>query len=802
MNINPDTVIRERAEPEEQEFNIRQFFILYVARYWYLYVISISIALAGAYYYNWYVTPVYEASCSVLVKEAKVGGGASTDLFNQIEDYATERNIQNEIEVLRSRTLISKTLQRLDFSIAYFLKGNVRTQELYKSSPFKITIDSLKLAAYSTPVNIHVLDDSKYEISLHSNIDETDFSEVHRFGEKVSSPIGTFEIMKQDRFNNSHFSNQAYEKRNFIARFNSPEELISHYTNLLKVDLITRQSSILKLTMEDPVREKAVDFLNMLIEESLRNNVEQKNQIAENSLAFIDAQLSLIAKDLNEIEGSFEKLRTDKGITDLGMQASSYLNSAKEYDSRIAETDLKISFLNYLENYVKGDKNLKDISPASLGIDDPLLQKLILQLNELENKREGFGVDAKAENPLIKQLNAQIENTKSDLLENIKSIGAGLMTAQSEARLHLNKVEGKIRLLPGTEREVLSIKRQNDIKAGILTYLMQKRAETAIILASATSDNRLVDNARASFIPLRPVKEQTYGIALFIAIIIPVGFVYFKFALNDKVQNKSYLESKTIIPLLGIVGLSADTEQTNIRNNPKSHIAEAFRSIRTNLRFFSDVHAKSQVYLVTSSVGSEGKSFCAVNLASIIALSGKKTIMLGFDLRKPKSPEQFSVSNDTGISTYLIGSASEKEIIQSSGAGNLDFILSGPKPPNPAELIMSERMNTLMEFLKANYDYIILDTPPLGLITDAMILTKYADVTIYVVRQNVTRNAHLQAIDRIYREGKIKNLCIIFNAVKNDSVSYGYGYGNSYGNYEEDIYPKTKSIFARMLKDS
>ena len=802
MNINPDTVTRERAEPEEQEFNLRQFFSLYVARYWYLYVISIIISLFGAYYYNWYVTPVYEASCSLLVKEAKVGGGASNDLFNQIEDYATERNIQNEIEVLRSRTLIGKTLQRLDFGVSYFLKGNVRTQELYTHSPVKITVDSLKLAAFLTPVNIHVLDETKYELSFHSVINNSAFSEVHQFGEKVSSPIGNFSVMKQERFNNTYFSSSDYDKRNFVARFNSPEELIGHYTDLLKVDLITRQSSILKLTMEDPVPERAVDFLNMLVQESLRNNVEQKNQIAENSLLFIDGQLSLIAKDLNEIEGSFEKLRTDKGITDLGIQASTYLASAKEYDSRIAETDFKISFLNYLENYVKGDKNLKDISPASLGINDPLLQKLILQLNELENKREGFGLDAKAENPLIKQLNAQIENTKLDLLENIKSIGAGLMTAQNEARLQLGKVEGKIKLLPGTEREILSIKRQNDIKAGIYTYLMQKRAETAIILASATSDNRLVDNARASYIPLRPVREQTYGITLFIALIIPVGFVYFKSALNDRVQNKTYLESKTTIPLLGLVGLSTDLDQTNIRNNPKSHIAEAFRSIRTNLRFFNDLHSKCQVYLITSSVGSEGKSFCALNLASIIALSGKKTIMLGFDLRKPKSPEQFKLNNDIGISNYLIGSVSEKEIIQSSGASNLDFILSGSKPPNPAELLMSERLNTLMEYLKANYDFIILDSPPLGLITDAMILTKFADVTIYVVRQNVTRNIHVQAIDKIYREGKIKNLCFVFNAVKNDSYSYGYGYGYGYGSYGDDNTKKTKSVFARLLKQS
>jgi capsular exopolysaccharide synthesis family protein len=349
---------------------------------------------------------------------------------------------------------------------------------------------------------------------------------------------------------------------------------------------------------------------------------------------------------------------------------------------------------------------------------------------------------------------------------------------------------------------LLNIQRQNQLKEGLYTYLMQKRAENAIVLASTTSDNRIVDEAHASFDPVRPVKSQTYAIAFFLGLLFPLAFAYARDLFNDRITDRMHLEQQTKIPLLGIIGYSKEANDLVVNRNPKSHIAEAFRSIRTNLQYFNPPGNKCNIVLITSSISAEGKSFCALNIASIIALSGKRTALVGFDLRKPKSPNRFDLKSDKGISSFLIGAETEKEIVQSSGIENLYFILSGPKPPNPSELIMNERMDTLFQFLKNEFDYVILDSPPIGLITDAMLLSKYANAAIYVVRQNVTRKHQLDIINKLYEDGKIKNLSIIFNAVRVGSMpfagSYGYGYGHGYGYYEED--KGSRTLLSKLFK--
>jgi len=770
-------------------FHFREYFFNYFIRYWYLYVITLSLALAGAYFYSWYATPLYSASCAVLIKESNNSGDAS-DFLMRLDNYSTDRNIQNEIEILKSRSLISKTIQDLNLEVSYFLEGNVKTSELYKEDcPLKATVDSLRFMAYSEPVEIQVLNSSRYRLRFHSSREGKDFEKEYRFGEAVKTDLGVFTVDKSSRFSDQAFNNPGHEKRNFILRFNAFENLIVRYSSSLKVEPVSKQSSMLRMSLEDPVPQKAVDFLNQLIEVWLKSSIDEKNEIIRNSLDFIDEQLALISKDLTEIETSLEKFKTEKGITDLSAEAESYLGSVKDYDTRISEIELQISFLNYLEGYVKQNKDIKELSPSSIGIDDPILIKLMTQLSDLESKRSELLLGAKEDNPAVQAINAQSRNIRSNLLETIKSTREGLTASKSQAYTQLGRIESKIRVIPGSQRQLLNIQRQNQLKEGLYTYLMQKRAENAIVLASTTSDNRIVDEAHASFYPVKPVKGQIYAIAFFLGLLFPLAFAYARDLFNDRITDRMHLEQQTKIPLLGIIGHSHDANDLVVNRNPKSHIAEAFRSIRTNLQYYNTAGNPCNVVLITSSISAEGKSFCALNIASIIALSGKRTALVGFDLRKPKSPSQFDLKSDKGISTYLIGAATEKEIIQSSGIENLYFILSGPKPPNPSELIMNDRMDTLFQFLKKEFDYVILDSPPLGLITDAMLLSEYANAVIYVVRQNVTRKHQLDIINKLYEDGKIKNLSIILNAVRVGSMpyagSYGYGYGHGYGYYEE-----------------
>ena len=790
MAENRNPINTEFMDSGGSSFHFREYFFNYFIRYWYLYVITMSLALAGAYYYSWYATPMYSASCAVLIKESNNSGDAS-DFLMRLDNYSTDRNIQNEIEILKSRALLSKTIQDLNLEVSYFLEGNIKTSELYKEDcPLQVTVDSLRFMAYSEPVDIQVLNASRYILSFHSSRDGKDYDKEYHFGERVKTELGVFTIDKSGRFNEQAFNNPGHEKRDFILHFNSFESLLTKYASSLKVEPVSKQSSMLKMSMEDAVPQKAVDFLNQLIEVWIKSGIDEKNQIIRNSLDFIDEQLALISKDLTEIETSLEKFKTEKGITDLSAEAESYLGSVKDYDARISEIELQISFLNYLEGYVKQNKDIKELSPSSIGIDDPILIKLMTQLSDLESKRSELLLGAKEDNPAVQAINAQSRNIRANLLETIKSTREGLMASKSQAYTQLGRIESKIRVIPGSQRQLLNIQRQNQLKEGLYTYLMQKRAENAIVLASTTSDNRIVDEAHASFYPVKPVKGQIYAIAFFLGLLFPLAFAYAKDLFNDRITDRMHLEQQTNIPLLGIIGHSNESNDLVVNRNPKSHIAEAFRSIRTNLQYFNPPGNKCNIVLITSSISSEGKSFCALNIASIIALSGKKTALVGFDLRKPKSPNRFDLKSDQGISSFLIGAKTEKEIVQSSGIENLYFILSGPKPPNPSELIMNERMDSLFQFLKNEFDYVILDSPPIGLITDAMLLSKYANAVIYVVRQNVTRKHQLDIINKLYEDGKIKNLSIIFNAVRVGSMpyagSYGYGYGHGYGYYEED----------------
>lgn len=790
------------------QINLKFIFNKYFLRHWYLYVYTLTLALITAYFYNWYSTPIYYTSCTVLIKDDKQKYNGN-DLLTQLNTFNTEGGIENEIGLIRSRHLISKALQDLQFDKSYYLKGDIKTSELYRVSPIRLDADTLYPISLSTPLNIEIVDDKKYKLTYnHATGNHIGY---HLFGKPVQTRIGNFTLNKTELFNDTAFRNPAFDKRNMMIRFQSLDNMTDNFQTGLKVDKVSKLASILQISMQGAVPEKTQDFLNTLCEVYIQKGIEVKNEYAVNTLRFIDEQLQLITEDIDVNEAHVEDFRVKRGITDLSVEATSFLEAVKNFDSKISELQVQLSFLDYLERYMTQGKEITgNISPASILVNDPLLQNLVLKINDLENKRKSQLSLAKAENPIVIGLNIEIQNTRAALLENIKSLRNGLRASLNEAMAQKGQVQGRLRLLPGAQRELQSLMRGSNIKETLYSYLLQKRAETAILLASTTADNRVVDAARTFPKPLKPVKSLSYSIAIILGLIIPGIIIYVRDLFNDKISDRYELERLTSIPLLGMIGLSASKSSLVVTEKPNSHISEAFRSIRTNLQYFNP-NKKQHTIMVTSSISSEGKSFCSVNLAVMLAMSGRKTILVGCDLRKPKITVGFEMMSDIGLSNYLIGNATEKDVIQNSKAiPDLDIILSGPKPPNPSELIISPRMDQLFEYLKAHYDNIILDTPPIGLITDAMVLSKYTDINIYVVRQSVTRRHHLNFINKLYTDGKIQNLCLILNAMKAGNRSYGYGYeyaygygyGYGYGYYEEDnkergVKAAFKNIFSR-----
>jgi tyrosine-protein kinase Etk/Wzc len=808
QNANPYPPVQGSNVAEQgHTVNVRFLFNKYILRHWYLYVYTLTLAMITAYFYNWYATPIYFSSSTVLIKDDKQKYNGD-DLLAQLNTFNSEGGIENEIGIIRSRQLIYKALQELDFEKIYVLKGDVKTSELFSETPIRLVDDTLYPAAFNATMHLTVVDDHKYKLAyMHPS---GEFVGYYLFGKTIQTKLGVFSFIKTDRFIDSSFASPSYEKRNFAIRLRPLDALTDQYQTGLKVDKVSKQASLLQISVQGAVPPKNEAFLNKLCNLYIQKGIEVKNEYAVNTLRFIDEQLQILTRDIDVNEASVEDFRVKRGITDLSIEATSYLEAVKNFDVKISETQVQLSFLDYLEGYVvKGKELTGNLSPASILINDALLQNLVIKLNELENRRKAQLTLAKSDNPLLVGLNMEIQNTRGSLLENIRSLRNGLRASLNEAITQKNAVQGKMRLLPGAQRELQSLLRGSNIKETLYSYLLTKRAETAILLASTTADNRIIDVARTFEKPLKPIKSLSYSIAIILGLIIPALIIYIRDIMNDKLNDRYDLERQTSIPILGMIGLSASKSSLVVTEKPNSHISEAFRSIRTNLQYFNP-NKKQNVIMITSSISGEGKSFCSVNLAVMLSMSGRKTILVGCDLRKPKITVGFDFTSDTGLSNYLIGIANEKEIIQKSGATpNLDVILSGPKPPNPSELIISSRMDELFEYLKLHYDNIILDTPPIGLITDAMVLSKYSDIKIYIVRQGVTRRHHMNFINKLYNESKITNLCIIMNAMKANNRSYGYGYeyaygygyGYGYGYYEEDRSERgLRNTFKNILK--
>lgn len=771
--------------PDENRLNLRRFIENHLFRFWYIYLAGLMIAMGAAWFYNWYATPVYNATATILIKDEK-RTSPTQDLLTQLSSMDHTGGIDNEVELIRSRSMISRTLRKLDFDVSYLLQGNIKKTELYTQTPIKLMIDSFPYRSYEVPICVKILNDIEYELKYDNENSGEKANQTYRFDESVQNAIGKFKLVKTEKFR-IEFSDPEFEKRNFIIVAHQFDNLIDRYTRNLNITFVSKKATILELSLKDRVPQKAGDFLNTLMDNYIQSGIDNKNEIAANSLNFIDEQLKLVTEDLKSSEQSLESYKTEKGITDLGTEAQVFLENVKVYDEKISSIDIQNSFLQYLEGYIMEDRELEKISPASIGIADPLLTKLITQLADLQNLRKSQLNSTKPDNPIIMTLDIQIQNTREDLLENVRSIKNGLAASRKEAELQLNRIRDKIRTVPRTQRELLGMERQATIREGLYNYLLQKRAETAILLASTISDNRIVNSARASKKPGRPIPAQTYTFAFLLGLMLPAVGLYLKELIDDKVKDIESVKRATHLPVIGMIGFSKDIGDSLVAERPESMMAESFRLIRTNLQYLT-LSQKTARILITSSISSEGKSFCASNLASIYALSGKKTVLVHGDLRKPKSSSELGIASGAGISEFLLGSHSQDVLIHPHPRiHNLSVILAGSKPPNPSELIMNPRMEDFFAQLEEKFDVIIIDSPPIGLVTDGILLSRFADATIYVIRQNVTRNRSIRFLNEIDSTGQIKNMSVVFNAVKNRKGNqYGYGYGYGYGYYEED----------------
>ena len=794
---NTELQNKPQYNEEEDSINIKVLMIKVVS-YWYLFAIGIILALVAGYIYNRYTPNVYQSSASVFIKEDKMGIDPTSMMTGLT--FKSNINIDNEIGILKSYSLRERTINELEFfNVSYYVKGRVASRELYKSSPFNVELDYDTPQTVGNRYEITFLDKESYllkskeggygvyDYNKNENVGYMtmpDYEGVYRFGEWVDNGYNKFRIILNSNYNPTT-DKEDNARYSFIVK--SRMALIAEMSNLSIVQS-TKSSSILNLTIQGYNRQKITDYLNQLLEEYMERSLEIKNLVSENTVIFIDEQLIGIQDSLNKAEVDLQVFREGNDFMDLEAQSIETYNRLKDIEKHKSELEINIKYYQNLQRYIT--KNIDDLNalivPSAMGIQDQMLNKLVLELVALSSEKSKLMAISKEKNPMVQNVDEQIIQTKKLLLENISNMISNTRMTILELSNQIKSYEEQIKQLPTTQRAYLGYERKFALNDELYKFLMQKRAEAQIVMASNSPDNSIIDEARVSRTrKVAPISMTVYLVCLVFGCGIPAAFIFLKEIFNTKILERSDIEKISKYPIIGqipyISPKDSQSSQTFVIDSPKSPVSEAFRSIRTNIEYIVQGKEKCIFSVIADSPGI-GKTYISINMASIYAMYGKKTVLIGMDLRKPRLYQEFGISNKIGASSYLAGKASIDDIIQPSGKlPTLDIITAGPIPPNPAELIASDKCAQLFAELKERYDYIIIDTPPLLWVTDALLLMKHVDTSLYVVRQSVTNKKAFNIVVNDLAQRNY-NVSLVVNGI-NYQGAYGYRYSYGYGGY-------------------
>ncbi|MBO0933185.1 GumC family protein [Fibrella aquatilis] len=770
QNVDTDTI------------NIRAVVFKYL-RNWYWFLLSIGILIAAAYIYLRYQPPSYKSKASVLIKDEKKGIDQES-VLKELEIFAPKKVVENEIEILKSYTLMDRVARQLNLSAVYFRDTPYGKREIYKQSPIQLIVEE----SGGTVTGSDFL-----TIQFHSNQTVTLNDQTYRVNTGVNTPYGRLRIVANKPISDN--------LPTLYVQLLDPVNVANNMLKNLKAEPTSKSSTVIVLSVETPVADKGEAILNRLISVYNEAAVMDKNQVAANTLHFIEERLKLISGELATVERGVENYKSSQGITDLSTQAQGFLETVQQNDAQLNQVNIQLGALHDLETYLKRQPGSRAGAPATVGLNDPTLLGLIEEMTKLEGQRDQLARTTSEENPLLVTIESQIRATKANITENVATMKNMLVTAQKNYVGNNNKMERVIKTLPAKERALMDITRQQAIKNDLYTYLLKKREETAVSFASTISDSRTVDAARSELRPVKPNKQTVYMLFALIGLFLPIAGIAASDALNNRIMRRTDVESNTHVPILGEVVKKRQPGALVVALNNQSIIAEQIRTLRTNLQYLRDSREGSQVLLFTSSISGEGKSFVSLNLGASLALAGRRVVILEMDLRKPRlrhSLGDLPVGN--GLSNYLIGEISVDEVVKPvPGCDNYFIITSGPLPPNPSELLSGPRLETLIAELRQRFDYIIIDAPPVGLVTDAQLIAPYSDATMFMIRHDVTPKSYLKMIESLYVEKRFNKLNIVLNAVgdgEEQYYSYGYGYkgkGYSYGEHEQ------KGMFGKLF---
>jgi len=800
---------------KEEKTDLRTVFAK-IRKKWYYFAISIPLFIAGAWFYLETTVPVYKVNATVMIDDGSGSSMGTEDFFADISLFPAQENVNNEIEKLRSYSVIGSAINMLDFEVFYYKKEPLRTVELYKDTPFKIRYDSAHMQVFEEPFTVTFISENIMVLAFEAEgfdaevpqsrgrertyVGETySYRDTLHVGQSTESEYFKFVIEAGP----VHLKRRSFSEGNYpVYEFEMKDQalLAKKYRKELEISNI-ENSSVVLLEIDGEVVDKEMDFLNTLGDTYIFSQLARKTQVAASAIDFIDEQIVQITDSLQGAENQLESFRRNRNVMDINVTATNAVEQLQQLENQEAGLTVKDQYYQNLLNYLQNSDLNTIIAPSSIGIDDPLLNASIMELKQLNSEKIALSYTLSDKNKDLTILNSQIDNLRNTLIENVKNIISTSRIALSDVRKRLAEVRGTLNLLPQNERDLVKIKRKFDFSDNLYNYLLQKKAEAGIAQASSMPDHHILDSARVpGEAPVFPNKPLVYVAAFVLSIMVPGSLIVIGESLNNKITGADHLQTLTNISLLGTVPRDKEGE-SSIINAPHSALNEAFRSLRVNLRFLASGDRK--VLGLTSTVSGEGKTFCAFNLSVTLAMSGKRTVVIEGDLRKPKLSEKFKpVTNGyaktLGLTNYLIGSCAATEIIQQTHVENLDIISAGPTPPNPTELLESSAFVELIKNLRAEYDYIVIDSAPVGLVADYYIMSQVVDVTLYVTRQGYSQIKFMNDLNQIQEDARLKNLYLVLNDVDQSNMKYGYG---GYGYYGEDPEKKPskkrKNIFQK-----
>lgn len=770
---------------EEERLDIKKVFHKLIAK-WYYFPLGLLITVPLAYAYIKITEPKYLITASLLLKNEADRGYGPSQFLKGMELFTSNTDLEDEIGIIKSYTNVERAIRNLDFGISYFTEKNFKVTEHYKNTPFTIHLDSSVHQLVGIPIYIERISGSKYMVTAKGdNVATYDVVTNRTTGKAplvdiqevvdINKPYQGRNLSFRIEFN-SNFPLEPDTKMFF--KINNQVHIATSYQRQLDIVPISKESNIVQLSIEQAVPQKGVDFINAVMRVYLDNELYKKNQLGLRTIEFIDNQLMGVSDSLRRVEGTLESFRAKSNVIDIRTSAQTLTANLDKLETEKANLEVKLQYYRDIANSLKNGSGNNIVAPSTFGVDDPLLNSLLVELAKLNQERSGLNYSARQGNPLAEVIDLKITNIKAAIVENVNNIIEASSIALNDLNRRIAQLNAQLERLPRNERELVKIQRRYDFSDNVYNYLLEKRAEAGIAIASNVVEKTIVDEAMASTGPISPNVKMIYAAAIVFAIGGALALIILKDFLNDNIVTHEDLARYTKIPFLGVINHASRREASNVVANGLTPVGESFRSLRVNLQYLT-LGKDVNVIGLTSSRESEGKTYCSVNLAAAMANSRRRTVLIDADMRRPKVATYFQLENDKGLSNYLIGESSLKEIINETGIKGYDVITSGPIPPNPLDLIGQPRMAELINELKQIYNTIIIDSPPIGFVSEYVILMKYTDANIYVVRSDYTTRYNLERINKLYNERKVSNISILLNDVKYSRLN-GYTYNYKY----------------------